>query len=372
MGMRELAFDRRIQIRATMHRGRAGQGSMPTGWANTAAAIAYQYQFCKNSGMFFSQTQMEAYKNTRSERDMDELRKIYLSHFFAQLRSYRYTIDQARVLCYVFYDVVEVMFLEKLKRDVVNVHIAQRIPAEKHAWGKLELEVTALFIAAKGAVSRRILNYHNPYGFSQNNLCYASFSSKQIDGSPVRMGQHGYAGSIYFPNGRIRLIHGHGPSVSQHNAVVRTVGNRKNERENVIIELQDSAAVLSGKVARIPNPHIYEYEQATLNQHVNISIHGRMIRRRIGIRRPVVPGFGWDKLSLAQLRQYFHVSRGIPRKAMLNGQQIEALFFIGDSIKQMLRHPPAGASEIAEAGNRFVLEYLDMNRELKKNLGYSM
>lgn len=369
MGMRKLAFDRGIQIRTAMCRGRVGQGAMPTGWANTAAAIAYQYQFRENSGMFFSQTQMEAYRNTRSERDMDELRKIYLSHFFAQLRSYGYTINQARVLCYVFYDVVEAMFLEKLKRDVVNVHMASRTSEEKQLWGELEREVKALFLAAKGRVSRRILNFHNSYGFSKNSLCYASFSGKQIDGNPVRVGAHGYAGSIYFMNGRIRLIHGHGPTVSRHDAVVRTVGNRANHQENVIIEPRDSAAVLYGKTTRISDPCIYEYDKAVLDHVIKIELHRQEIDWPIGTRWTDVPSFGWEKLSLTG-RCYFHKSRGVPRKVTLNDQQIEALFFIGGSIRQMLHKPPSGAKEIAEAGNRFVLEYLNMNRALGQSLGY--
>lgn len=367
MGMREMAMNGTVNFGPVVRGGMVGRGTMPIGWANTAVAIAYQYQFDRNSDTIFSRQQMETYGHTSNAHHMDELRKIFLSCFFTRLRAQNYTLSQARVLCYVFYDVMEAMFLERLWKDIVKVLNTDGIL--KQPWERLEAEVVALLQQEKGAVRRRILNYHNTFGFSRGTLCYASFSSHQIQGIHVNMGQHGYAGSIYFPNGRIRLIHRHGPTVSQHNAVVRTVGNQQNERENLIIELQDTDAVLFGKTARIQNPCIYEYRQADLNHHVHVQVHGQMVRRRNGIRKLEVPASGWQRLSLAH-RCNFHKSRGVPRKVTLNDQQIEVLFFIGENIKQMLHNPPPGAGEIAEAGNRFVLEYLNMDRAARQSLGY--
>ena len=155
---------------------------------------------------------------------------------------------------------------------------------------------------------------------------FASFSDQSIQGIFDCAGRN-YAGSLYFDDGRIRLVHSGGPLVVERN-YLRTFGSE-------ILNKRDWKTTV---------------ERVKSQQNQSTGEPMRLIEYR--------------SESAISKKESSHESRGIPGEVSLSDDEIGQLYYIAKQVT--LYNSPIAQN----TGNKIILDYFRLNRSLGSRLGY--
>ena len=282
--------------------------------------LPYKY-YLKSSVMVFSPTgdwnKEHRYNKHRYNEFLTAMRRSMSDH---------YTTREAAVVCRIFEQDMFLMFYEKAIQEISQRDFGLPDTRKQEILKKFEEYLMGL----KAKISSR-KNSSPPSAFNSRALWFATFSKQQ---APCLDSATEHAGSIYFDGGRIRLMHGSGPTI-EWDTPVRTLGGAY----PALKKPTDAAAfnqMVSQKHARKESVTLIEY------------------------------GIGGT-----------HTSRGYPKTITLIDEDIAQLYYLANQITELpLSYPKSSGgiafteADIINAGNKLMADFIRNHARLRTALGY--
>lgn len=234
-----------------------------------------------------------------------------------------YPQNETAVICEIFQADMHLMYWEKAIQEITS-------PQKRFSLKDRTLSET-LYSTYSDKLWKAKQNFHArktripPPDFSPKALWFGTFSNWALHSNPT---PKEHVGSIYFDGGRIRLMHGDGPTV-EHIPMIRTL-----ERGRKILHKEDDVLALAKMVAAAKRKgrggeSLYEYNY-TLK----------------------------------------HPSRGYPKKIILNNYEIAQLYYTIERIDEIRYSGKYNENLVISAGNHLLEQFLRTNGRLRQELGY--